>query len=52
MIDKESVLGAQKCNYSSSVLGVERGDLLQYFDFQCVYLAYLKVHDVTQYQNA
>jgi len=42
MNDKESLLGRHKCKYSSSILGVERGDLPQSFDFQCVYLAYLK----------
>jgi len=33
MNDKESFLVVQKCNYSSSILGVERRDLLQHFDF-------------------
>jgi len=28
----------QKCNYSSSKLGVESGDLLEYFDFKRVLL--------------
>jgi len=33
----------EKCNYSSSELGVEREVyLLQYFDFQCTLLDFLK----------
>jgi len=39
---KESLVGGQKCNYSSSIVRVERRYLPHYFDFQCIYLAYSK----------
>jgi len=42
MNERASYCVGQKCNYSSSELGVEGNNLLQYFDFQYILLDYFK----------
>jgi len=42
MNERASCCVGQKCNYSSSELGVEREDLLHYCDFQCALLNFFK----------